>query len=247
MNYMKIKIKNNILISVPDDLTLMTPYVLLEQEDWFESEIEFVRYLLQPGMNVIDIGANYGTYALTAAKLVGVHGNVLAFEPASKTADYLKRSIELNSFGNIRLLQCALSDHDGKASLYLSENSELNTLQQTVGINCETVRLRTLDDCHAESGIGPIDFIKLDAEGEEIKILVGANKLLKQQSPLIMFELRHANEVNVGLIQEFEQLGFKIYALVPGLNILAPFDSTAPIDPFQLNLFACKDDRAEIL
>src|SRR3972149_3678861 len=182
----------------------MTPFVLLEQEDWFESEIEFVRLLLQPGMKVIDVGANYGTYTLTAAKLVGEHGGVLAFEPASKTADYLRRSIELNAFGNTRLLQCALSDHDGEASLSLSENAELNTLQQAAGAGSEVVRLRTLDDCYAESGFGPIDFFKLDAEGEEIRILAGASKFLEQQSPLIMFELKHGEEVNIGLIRKFE-------------------------------------------
>ena len=244
---MKIKIKSDVLVDVPDDLSLMTPYVLLEQEDWFESEIGFVRHLLQPGMKVIDVGANYGTYTLTAAKLVGVHGSVLAFEPASNTANYLKRSIELNSFNNIHLFQCALSNHDGEASLSLSENSELNTLQQTTGTNCETVRLRTLDDCYAESGLGPIDFFKLDAEGEEIKILEGASEFFEKQSPLVMFELKHANEVNVGLIKKFEEFGYTIYALVPGLNMLAPFDSTAPLDPFQLNLFACKKDHAKIL
>lgn len=244
---MKIRIKGDVFIAVPDNLSLMTPYVLLEQEDWFESEIEFIRRLLKPGMKVIDVGANYGCYALTAAKIVGIQGCVLAFEPASKTAAYLKRSIELNLFVNIKLLQCALSDHAGEAMLSISENAELNTLQQTASDNSESVRLRTLDECYTESGLGSIDFFKLDAEGEEIKILVGADKFLKQQSPLIMFELKHGDNINLELINKFEQLNYKIFTLVPGLNMLAKFDPAAPLDPSGLNLFACKDDRAEIL
>jgi hypothetical protein len=56
---------------VPDSLELTTPYVLSEQQDWFEDEIRFLRRLLQPGMNAIDIGANYGVYTLAMAQVVG--------------------------------------------------------------------------------------------------------------------------------------------------------------------------------
>jgi hypothetical protein len=45
--------------------------VLLEQEDWFEKEIAFVRRLLRSGMRAVDIGANYGTYTLAMARAVG--------------------------------------------------------------------------------------------------------------------------------------------------------------------------------
>jgi hypothetical protein len=41
--------------------------VLIEQEDWFEKEICFVRRVLQPGTCAADIGANYGTYTLAMA------------------------------------------------------------------------------------------------------------------------------------------------------------------------------------
>ena len=51
-------------VVVPDSLDLITPYVLLEQGDWFEDEIKFLRGVVQPGATVVDIGANYGVYAL---------------------------------------------------------------------------------------------------------------------------------------------------------------------------------------
>ncbi|MBK7673942.1 MAG: hypothetical protein IPJ27_03790 [Candidatus Accumulibacter sp.] len=51
---------DEVRVVVPDSLDLITPYVLLEQQDWFEDEIKFLRHLLQPGQKVIDIGANYG-------------------------------------------------------------------------------------------------------------------------------------------------------------------------------------------
>ena len=99
-----IVIKNDVTVSVPASLRLMTPYVLHEQHDWFEDEIKFVRHYLKPGMNVIDIGANYGLYTLTAAKLLGEAGKLWAFEPTETTSSYLKNSISLNGFNNIELI-----------------------------------------------------------------------------------------------------------------------------------------------
>ena len=225
----------------------MTPFVLLEQEDWFESEMEFVRRLLLPGMHVIDVGANYGAYALTAAACVGEHGRVTAFEPASATAAYLDRSIAENAFTNVRIVRCALSDRNGEATLSLCENAELNTLQGTADTAGEVVCLRTLDDCRGEFDAASIDFLKLDAEGEEARVIRGGRTLLETTSPLVMFELKHGNQANTGLLQEMNQIGYQIYALIPGLNMLAPLDPAAALDPFQPNLFAAKDDCARNL
>ena len=69
-------------IVVPDSLDLLTPYVLREQQDCFEDETKFLRHLLQPGQQVMDIGANYGVYTHSMARKVGASGRVWAFEPA---------------------------------------------------------------------------------------------------------------------------------------------------------------------
>jgi len=67
---------DGVRIVVPDSLDLITPYVLLEQQDWFEDEIKFVRRLLKPGQKVIDIGSNYVVSALSMAQTVGPPGCV---------------------------------------------------------------------------------------------------------------------------------------------------------------------------
>ncbi len=58
-------IADRVRVVVPDSFGLITPYVLFEQQDWFEDEISFVRRVLQPGEQAIDIGANYGVYTLS--------------------------------------------------------------------------------------------------------------------------------------------------------------------------------------
>src|SRR5271168_2114598 len=100
---------DGVRIVVPDLRDLMTPYVLREQQDFFEDELPFVRQVLQPGQNVIDIGANYGVYTLPMAQKVGASGHVWAFEPASSTAQLLAQGIAANGFGHVTLEQKAVS------------------------------------------------------------------------------------------------------------------------------------------
>jgi FkbM family methyltransferase len=68
-------------------------------------EPRFLRFLsawLRPGMNVIDVGANVGAYALLAAKRVAPYGHVLAFEAAPQTRRFLVENIRRNGFSNVR-------------------------------------------------------------------------------------------------------------------------------------------------
>lgn len=242
-----ISIPLNVKVSAPDNLNLMTPYVLLEQGDWFEQEIHFVRRLLTPGSTVIDIGANYGVYALTSAALVGSSGHVWAFEPASTTANYLEDSVRTNEFNNVTVIRAALSNEPGVAHLSTHENAELNTLNGTQGDEGETVSLTTLDHCLDRFAKSAVAFLKLDAEGEEANVIRGGAQFFASQSPLVMFEIKHKAEVNINLVDIFEELGYKSYRLIPGLCILVPFKQTDTLDAAQLNLFACKRDRAEQL
>ncbi|MDY0873795.1 FkbM family methyltransferase [Dongia rigui] len=242
-NMLRLKLKGDIEICVPRDVNLISPYVLLEQEDWFEDEAPFVRQLLRPGERVIDIGANYGIYSLTAARAVGAAGQVWSFEPASQTAAHLTRSIAANGFQNVSVIQAALSNREGEAQLGLSGQSELNSLQGSAQ-GSETVALTTLDLWAAANDWPAIDFVKLDAEGEEPNVIRGGHAFLKRASPLIMFEIKHGAKLNLALKAQFEELGYAAYRLVPGLGILQPFEENGREDPYLLNLFCCKADKA---
>lgn len=239
---------DGVRIIVPDSLNLITTYVLREQEDWFEDEIKFLRHLLKPGQSVIDIGANYGVYTLSMAKCVGPSGHVWAFEPASKTASLLDASIAANNFNHIVLEQSALSSENGTALLSLHDNSELNSLVHARAINgdTESVPLKTLDECLKTYNWENIAFLKIDAEGEEGNILRGGAQFFASESPLVQYEIK-AEEFHLELVQAFTALGYNSYRLVPGLDLLIPFDEKEPVDGYLLNLFACKPDRAGLL
>src|SRR5579863_2806504 len=140
---------DGVRIVVPDSLELITPYVLREQQDFFEDELPFVRQLLQEGQNVIDIGANYGTYTLPMARKVGSTGHVWAFEPSSSTAQFLAQGIAANGFANVTLEQKAVSSAPGSAQLTLQVQAEERSIVHgsVPPGDSETVSLVTLDDC----------------------------------------------------------------------------------------------------
>lgn len=242
-----VKIKNDLSIGVPDNVRLMTPYILLEQEDWFEDEIKFVRKLVQPGMKCIDIGANYGIYSLTIAQGIAPDGTIWSFEPTQSLIPYLEWSMEENEIDNMFLIEFALSDHEGEAWFYTDKNTELNMVVMEESEGMESVPLMTVDECMRRYSWEGIDFVKMDAEGQESNIVKGAENFLSRQSPLVLFEIKHGDILNTDLAAQFEELGYESYVLVPGLNILAPFSISTKFDEFLLNIFCCKQDRAMLL
>ncbi|CAN0265471.1 unnamed protein product, partial [Phaeothamnion confervicola] len=193
---------------------------------------------------IVDIGANYGLYALSLAFAAGPQGRVWAVEPASATAGYLRQSVEANALANVSVIRTALSDRDGTARLSVEDNPELNSLSDDGSGATEEVALTTLDALAAAQDWGAIDVLKLDAEGEEERIVAGGARFLREASPLVMFEIRHGGKLNLGLAGRLAALGYTTYRLLPGPGLLVPWDAGAPLDDFQLNLLACKPDRA---
>jgi FkbM family methyltransferase len=240
--------KDGVKIVVPDDLATMTTYVVEEQGDWFEAELPFVRKVIQPGDKVLDVGANFGCYALPMALRAGPTGSVLAWEPTSSTAAFLRRSIEENRFTWLRLEQAALWDADGELALAIGDSPELNQLAPAgapTGTRIEMVRVKTLAAYATE--LAGVSFMKIDAEGSEVAILQGAGEVFQREDPLVMFELMHGAHVNEALIDAFTTRGFGIYRLVTGLGTLRRFERATERHLAGLNLFAAKPPRAEAL
>jgi FkbM family methyltransferase len=246
-----LNLPDGVRIVVPNSLELITPYVLREQQDFFEDELRFVRWLLQPGQKVIDIGANYGVYTLPMAQKVGPGGHVWAFEPASSTAQLLAQGITANAFVNVTLEQKAVSSSAGSAQLSLQRYPELNSIihgQPPAAGDSETVSLVTLDEYMDRYRWTDIELIKIDAEGEENNIVKGGRRFFADLAPLVQYELKKdATNINFGLIDEFAAIGYDSYRLVPGLNLLVPFDAGSQPDPYLLNLFCCKAACADRL
>ena len=249
---MIVRFHEELELLVPPRIDLLTPYVLLEQERWFETEIDFVSAWIRPGMRAIDVGANHGVYTMLLAQRVGVEGGVWAFEPCRTTFNYLWRSIDHNQLSNVTAVNAALGANLGEVLLTNEPNSEMNRVKDVESSDraiarTEAVDLTTLDYCAKKLGFDAVDFIKLDAEGYETQVVSGGLQLLQQSSPLIMFEYKHDGRVNNEIVDALVELEYDIYRLVPGINCLVPFSKEDRHDALLLNLFACKRDRAREL
>ena len=242
-----VKVRGGAQICVPPTLDQMTSYILLEQEDWFEDEIRFVRHWLKPGMRVVDAGASFGLYSTAAAQAVGSAGRVWSFEPTPHTADHLSRTLALNGCSQVQLNRVALSDRAGTLSIAAGITSEMNAVSGQDRATTETVEVAsaTLDAMAREQQWEGVDFVKLDVEGHEIPVIQGGQGFLARDSPLVMLEVKNQqDELELSALGFLAEMQFKFYRLLPGLLTLVPVDLDEAMDGYLLNLFACNSNRA---
>jgi FkbM family methyltransferase len=245
MDHVKIRLSNGAVIAAPASLRSISTYVLLEQETWFEKEYAFVLRWLQPGMTAVDIGSNIGVYSLPMAQRVGPDGQVFSYEPASEPRRLQEIGRELNRVPNLQISAAAMSDREGEGHLVFGQSSELNSLG-SAGPG-EKVALVTLDREAERRGWPSPDFVKIDAEGEEERILDGGRRFFADHSPLVLFEIKAGTTINAALRSKFAAIGYDCYRALPDGTVVVRDDPRAPLDDFELNLFAAKPDRAGTL
>jgi FkbM family methyltransferase len=145
------------------------------------------RKLVQPGMVVVDAGANIGIYTLYAARLAGERGKVYSFEPTPKTFQILKDNVQVNGFlesGVVVLDRAALSNRCGVAQLavYAADGGH-NTLFPGAEAG-GTVEVPTITVDKALSGEARVDVVKIDVEGAEPRVLAGMQTVIKRNPHL---------------------------------------------------------------
>jgi FkbM family methyltransferase len=242
-DFLRIEVKDGNTICYPNNLNWLTPYVLQEQQGWFETESLFVDEYLEPGMKVIDVGAGFGVYSLPMANTVGSEGMVFAFEPGFIARQYLKESIRENDFPQLKIIDRALADSEGRAKFFEAYTPELNKLDKT---GTKEVQVTTLDTWWASEGRPKIDFIKVDVNGSEAKVIDAADSLLSQNSPVVMFAIGEVTQKAMeGLGKILRDKGYRLYEYVAGIRQLTRFDPEEEIDPYLMNLIAVEEERVK--
>ena len=163
-------------------------------------ELSLLRRILLPGDIFWDVGANIGFYTLTASPLVGPQGRVVAFEPAAHAWKSLITNVSLNPSSNVQPVQIALADAAGQAVLYRQADFADGgaSLIRLAGYHAdaEEVATTTLDLFLAQSGSPPPTFIKIDVEGLEGNVLLGARHILHgEQPPLLLVEMNDSEKI----------------------------------------------------
>jgi len=187
---------------------------------------------LRPGMVVFDVGANIGELTLLFSRFVQPEGKVFSFEASAATFGRLSSICDLSRRDNIEVHHVALSDREETLEIHIYPEgySGWNTLAdrplESYGIDIkpvgrEKVRSATIDGFCRERDIARIDLLKIDVEGAEYQVLLGARRMLEEKRiGCCVFEFGQTT-FDMGntpeMIERYlAQVGYRIRNLVPG-------------------------------
>lgn len=173
----------------------------------------FLRKTLRPKDTVIDVGSNIGTISLASASLVGEEGRVIAFEPNPRVFNFFKKNVYLNGFNNVTMLNCAVGERQGEICFSDQKYDDQNKILPQGG---QKVQMTTLDE-QASAIQGHIRLLKVDVEGYEKFVFLGASKTLAR-TDYIYFEVYEPHFIPMGyttgeLIQMLKSHGFCFYRI----------------------------------
>lgn len=165
---------------------------------------------------MIDVGANTGYYSLNLAKRYN-NAKIIAIEANPETCNILEKNCKLNKLTNVKIHNLALSDKEGKITLYQTGiHSGANSIfapdssYQSKGV---TVNSSTLDNLLAGK-FNNIEWIKIDVEGAELSVLRGSLQTLKITKKILIeiheHILKQNNEKPEEIIEILKKNGFKI-------------------------------------
>lgn len=127
----------------------------------------------------IDVGSHVGFWSFDLAQQFTT---VYAFEPAGPTFECLLKNVE--EFDNVRAFNLAVGNAKGTATVCNDKTRPGNSGSNYIMPGSGEVTIVTLD----EFGFEACDFLKIDVEGYELRVLEGARKLIKQHRPVISME-----------------------------------------------------------
>jgi FkbM family methyltransferase len=199
----------------------------------FDPIFDFLKTYLQEGMVFVDVGANIGSHAINAARLVGRTGSVFAFEADPDTYQLLADNIKSNSLRNIVLKQTCVSDHVGTLSFYKHKDSAKSSIVDRGEKLSVTLPSDTLDNLVPADT--KIDILKVDVEGAELSVLRGGRTVFTdQRRPSVViievFDVRDNTDKSDGIREVLEAYGYKFY-LFDGRKL-------TPLSGSALNAFA---------
>lgn len=190
-------------------------YSFLQYGEFSYKEIELFDQIVMPGMIVLDIGANIGAHTVYFSQKVTNQGAVLAFEPQRIVFQALCANMAINSIVNTHCFHAAVGSTTGDIIVPpLDYHREFNYGGLSLGQfqQGERVQVLTLDGL----GLSQCHFVKIDVEGMEQEVLLGAKTMIKNCRPIIYAENDRA-EKSAGLIRLFFELGYKLYWHLPPL------------------------------
>jgi len=221
---------------------------IVDEQDVRSNPIEYLNFGTLEGVDervflelcnrsevIVDIGANIGWYSIHAARLNPNLKNIYAFEPLPQNLALLKNNIDLNKPYSDRIIvhSCALGDRNGYRDLLSSEEEKgassffnIRDLQEPLVSNVE---VRRLDEVSLDWGeLGEKSLLKIDTEGSEYLVLLGAMSFLAENRPVVFCEILRKWSAKAGVdynasVKLLTDIGYEVFTTIAGSDGLHTF------------------------
>jgi FkbM family methyltransferase len=188
--------------------------VMLRPQIYEPDVTAVIEKVLRPGDTFIDVGANAGIHTVAAARIVGLKGKVIAFEPGENVLPELRENTK--DLPQVRVIDRPLWNVPGSLTFFLNaDNSGGNALwdpaewpgphnpKSKENPHPLTLEGTTLDiEWRLHPSVRSPRLVKIDTEGAEQRVLEGAVGILKHQKPdFIVAELHEFGLDRLGCSQ----------------------------------------------
>lgn len=163
--------------------------------DYEPYHTKIYRRIVRSGDVVLDVGANFGWFTALFAQWIGPSGHVHSFEPVPFIHALAADTIALNGLdARVTLNNIGLGQHNGSLSIFTFAglphgHATAADLGRSDAIS-HTCQIHRLDDYCEENQLTSIRLMKVDVEGFEADVFLGAERLLSaRDAPIIGFEI----------------------------------------------------------
>lgn len=137
-----------------------------------------IESLLSEGDCFVDVGANIGSFSLSAARKIGPSGRVLAIEPFPDNCADLLENRRLNGLQDvIEIASVAVNDVDAFLQFAVPDASNRGMSREVRGLGDRSDKYRVkgvlLSELIQNVGLSRVDAMKVDVEGSELRVLRG--------------------------------------------------------------------------
>ena len=206
--------------------------------EWESHIAKTCQRLLRKSDVFFDIGANAGCISLDTRAFLGDIVPMYLFEPQPSLSENIRKSISINRFDDVHVIEVLLGNYDGMGELYLTSHAiHASMIPREATFDKIALPICKVDTLVASGRCPPPDLIKIDTEGAELQILEGMRQTLIEHAPTILFE---ANS-------NMDRFGYGASDLLALISSTGDYDFYANLATGKLQRYEQQDQASDVL